>query len=170
MSHLIKHTDTVESLLEAFGTPTRFRILSLIADEPRYLSEISRMLNIGQQSIIRHMKKLVNLGIVTLYKQKAHQSRLPRHYYRLNPDFQFTIQLNSTGIIFQYRTPKARTQKPFMITFPHSNKLKNQYQEIAKVRNPFQKLLALKRFRASLSILETSVNDYRQTYREKLLD
>ncbi|MHA1712864.1 MAG: ArsR/SmtB family transcription factor [Candidatus Ranarchaeia archaeon] len=174
MRHLIKDKDAVESILEALGTPTRLRILNLIADEPRYLSEISRILNIGQQAVIRHMKKLQEMGLVTLYTQKARQARIPRHYYRLNPDFNCTITLNSMGFRIEYENRQIRLPPPKQkLTITHPLFLRSRFIRIKELDDPQEKINQLyvlekqiKELNRSINLIETFTTNLQSQVRE----
>ena len=52
----------LEDILDVMGCKTRRNILDLIKDEPRFVSQISRELEIGQKAIIEHLRAMENTG------------------------------------------------------------------------------------------------------------
>ncbi len=56
-------------ILDILGNSTRRRILILLSKEPLYFNQLSKIIGIGQQSILRHMKILEDSGLIDTYTQ-----------------------------------------------------------------------------------------------------
>ena len=51
----------MEDLLDVMGCRTRREIINLLREEPRFVSEISKELEIGQKAIIEHLRAMEEL-------------------------------------------------------------------------------------------------------------
>ncbi len=97
----------LELLLDVMGCKTRRDILDLLRDEPRFVSQISRELEIGQKAIIGHLRSMEEAGLLSSKFQKIERGR-PRKYYDISNDVEFqifisqgTIRVKSPGHEFQ---------------------------------------------------------------------
>ena len=46
------------------NSPTKYRILQLVADQPRYLSDLAEVLDVTPPTIFQHGEELIELGVV----------------------------------------------------------------------------------------------------------
>lgn len=97
----------LELLLDVMGCKTRRDILDLLRDEPRFVSQISRELEIGHKAIIEHLRAMEEAGLLSSKFQKIERGR-PRKYYDISNDVEFqifisqgTIRVKSPGHEFQ---------------------------------------------------------------------
>jgi ArsR family transcriptional regulator len=97
----------LELLLDVMGCKTRRDILDLLRDEPRFVSQISRELEIGQKAIIEHLRAMESAGLLSSNFQKIERGR-PRKYYDISNDVEFqifvshgTIRVKTPGHEFQ---------------------------------------------------------------------
>ncbi|RAP48565.1 MAG: transcriptional regulator [Methanosphaera sp. rholeuAM74] len=72
----------LEAVLDVIGCKTRRDILALLTEEPRFVSQISQKLDIGQKAIIGHLKAMEELGLINPTYQKIERGR-PRKYYEI---------------------------------------------------------------------------------------
>ena len=70
----------MEAILDVMGCKTRRDIMDLLREEPRFVSEISQELQIGQKAIIEHLRAMEDVGILTSSTKKVVRGR-PRKYY-----------------------------------------------------------------------------------------
>lgn len=79
-------------LLNLLGNPTRVKILALLSKSPMYLSEITRVVGVTQQAVIRHLRELENAGLIKSY---AIQNPLGpnRKYYEINHSLHLNITI-----------------------------------------------------------------------------
>ncbi|MGL6298166.1 MAG: ArsR/SmtB family transcription factor, partial [Methanobacteriaceae archaeon] len=54
----------INDILDVMGSKTRREIINLLREEPRFVSEISKELEIGQKAIIAHLRAMEELGIL----------------------------------------------------------------------------------------------------------
>lgn len=97
----------LEDILNVMGCKTRRDILNLIREEPRFVSQISRELDVGQKAIIEHLRAMENTGLLNSSYRKIERGR-PRKYYDISNDIEFqifiskgTIRLKAPGHEFQ---------------------------------------------------------------------
>ncbi|MGO9388099.1 MAG: ArsR/SmtB family transcription factor [Methanobacterium sp.] len=80
----------LEDILDVMGCKTRRNILDLIKEEPRFVSQISRELEVGQKAIIEHLRAMENTGLLNSSFRKIERGR-PRKYYDISHDIEFQI-------------------------------------------------------------------------------
>lgn len=87
----------LEAILDVMGCKTRRDILSLLTQEPRFVSEISKELEIGQKAIIEHLKAMEELGLLKSSFQKIERGR-PRKYYDISQKVEIQIYIDKDNI------------------------------------------------------------------------
>ncbi len=60
----------LEAILDVMGCKTRRDIINLLTDEPRFVSEISKELEVGQKAIIEHLRAMEELGLIKFFIPK----------------------------------------------------------------------------------------------------
>ena len=65
----------LEAVLDVIGCKTRRDILALLTEEPRFVSQISQQLNIGQKAIIGHLKAMEDLGLINPSYKKIERGK-----------------------------------------------------------------------------------------------
>ena len=66
----------IDTILEALGNESRRRILSLLSKKPCYVSEISYSLKMAPKTVIEHLEKLENAGLISSFEEGRR-----RYYY-----------------------------------------------------------------------------------------
>ncbi|WJI09621.1 ArsR family transcriptional regulator [Methanobacterium sp. CWC-01] len=87
----------LELLLDVMGCKTRRNILDLLRDEPRFVSQISKELEVGQKAIIEHLRAMEEAGLLSSFFQKIERGR-PRKYYDISQDVEFQIFISQGTI------------------------------------------------------------------------
>lgn len=70
----------IVQILKALGDETRIRIINILRNGPLCVCEIESILEITQSNASRHLNKLMNVNLVTYYKEAKYV------YYKLNED------------------------------------------------------------------------------------
>lgn len=83
----------MEDILDVMGCKTRRDIINLLREEPMFVSEISKELNIGQKAIIAHLRAMEDIGILNSSFKKIVRGR-PRKYYDLPHEVNVHIIIN----------------------------------------------------------------------------
>jgi len=86
----------MEDILDVMGCRTRREIINLLREEPRFVSEISKELEIGQKAIIEHLRAMEELGILESSFKKIVRGR-PRKYYDMPHDFTINITITENS-------------------------------------------------------------------------
>lgn len=87
----------LEAILDVMGCKTRREILILLTQEPRFVSEISKELEVGQKAIIEHLKAMEELGLLKSSFQKIERGR-PRKYYDISQKVEIQICIDRDTI------------------------------------------------------------------------
>lgn len=87
----------LEAILDVMGCKTRRDILTLLTQEPRFVSEISKELEIGQKAIIEHLRAMEELGMLNSSFQKIERGR-PRKYYGISQKMEIQICIDKDTI------------------------------------------------------------------------
>lgn len=88
-----------ESLLNVIGNSTRRNILFLLAERPRFVSELSSELKIGRKAIIEHLNRLETEGIISSKNKQLMRGR-PRKYFEITKELFLTISIASNFVDF----------------------------------------------------------------------
>ena len=89
----------LEPLLDTIGNSTRRNILFLLAERPRFVSEIAEQLKIGRKAIIEHLDKLETAGVISSRKKQLMRGR-PRKYFEISEELFLTISITSNFVDF----------------------------------------------------------------------
>jgi ArsR family transcriptional regulator len=87
----------IEDILDVMGCRTRREIINLLRKEPKFVSEISKELDIGQKAIIEHLRAMEEIGILESSFKKIVRGR-PRKYYDMPHDFHINITLTKNSL------------------------------------------------------------------------
>ena len=93
---MVYHTNErlleIIKLLNLLGNSTRVKILALLSESPMYLSEITKVIGVTQQAVIRHLKELEDAGLIKSY---TIQNPLGpnRKYYEINHSLHLNITI-----------------------------------------------------------------------------
>ena len=87
----------LELILDVMGCKTRRNILDFLKDEPRFVSQISKELEVGQKAIIEHLRVMEEVGLLSSSYQKIERGR-PRKYYDISQDVEFQIFISQGTI------------------------------------------------------------------------
>jgi predicted transcriptional regulator len=118
--------DEFDILFELLGNRTRYEILRHIAQEPMFLGQLSRELEIGQQAIIRHLRQLLEEGLLETYEDESIRGP-PRKYYRLCKAIRLTVHIAPDGVRVIRIMPVAKQPQSV------EDILRNRYPEIFRI-------------------------------------
>jgi predicted transcriptional regulator len=86
----MKSTDQV---LEIVGNVTRRKILGLLSEEPNYVSQIAKKLNVTQPAILKHLDLLQATGLIGSFWKK-NPLGAARKYYKIRDSVDIEIAIN----------------------------------------------------------------------------
>tara|TARA_Y100000588_G_scaffold392722_1_gene505659 strand:+ start:10497 stop:11234 length:738 start_codon:yes stop_codon:yes gene_type:complete len=79
--------------LSILENPTRREILRYLVKEPHYPLQLSDLLDVSQQAVVKHLKVLENAGFVDSEAKKSDKGGPPRKVYRVNQSFSIRLDL-----------------------------------------------------------------------------
>lgn len=121
-----------EQMLDILGNETRRMILELLAEKPRYTTEIANLLDIGQKAINEHLRIMSEFGIIDMYVQKQ-QRGSPRKYFKVNERFKLEFTL-TPGFFRVYIVDTDMDLKALLQAFPELKELQRKVEQIHTVR------------------------------------
>ncbi len=82
--------DEALSILE---NPTRRQILRKLVKEPHYPLQLSELLNVSQQAVVKHLKVLEESGFVDSERMPSEKGGPPKKMYKVNQSFSLRLDL-----------------------------------------------------------------------------
>jgi predicted transcriptional regulator len=74
--------ESVDNLLQMVGNETRRKILTLLSEEPHFISQIARKLDVTQPAILKHLSLLERAGLIESFWRKSPLGA-ERKYYKI---------------------------------------------------------------------------------------
>lgn len=101
---------TTGSVLHIVGNETRRRILTLLSEEPHYVSQIAKKLDVTQPAILRHLQLLRRSGLIESFTER-NPLGAARKYYKICDSFELEIVLNPGGFKVSERPKRRKCMK-----------------------------------------------------------
>jgi ArsR family transcriptional regulator len=155
-NHKIPDSDLI---LDILGNSTRRRILILLSKEPLYFSQLSKIIGIGQQSILRHMKILEDSGLIETYTQESNLGAPDRKYYRLAWTFSMSMVFSKDGFSIRNNEIKELRYKEFEKLYKEYEKYISEYYN-TKNKNFHRTGLLLDLFKHTLIEIEKEISNF----------
>lgn len=103
-----------DKILQIVGNETRRKILTILSEEPRYISEISKKLEVTQPAILKHLSILEKAGLIESFWRKSPVGAA-RKYYRICDSVGVEIAINPKGFRVNRRPQKVNCSNYFEI-------------------------------------------------------
>ncbi|MCK5157751.1 MAG: ArsR family transcriptional regulator [Candidatus Heimdallarchaeota archaeon] len=127
-----------DKIFLALKSDTRRKILSMLASEPMYLTQLAFNLNLGQQAIFRHLQLLEEAGLLDSDFKDAGQGA-PRRYYQIARAVRVEVQISPEMFdIGLFDVPKVEIKTPK--DFPELAEIVTKCAELGKTPNSKEKL------------------------------
>ena len=127
-----------DKIFLALKSNTRRKILSMLASEPMYLTQLAFNLNLGQQAIFRHLQLLEEAGLLDSDFKDAGQGA-PRRYYQIARAVRVEVQISPEMFdIGLFDVPKVEVKTPK--DFPELAEIVTKCAELGKTPNSKEKL------------------------------
>ena len=98
--------------LSILENPTRRAILRHLVKEPHYPLQLSELLDVSQQAVVKHLKVLEDSGFVDSESKKSDKGGPPRKVYRVNQSFSIRLDLGPDLFRAEHRKmPKGGAMK-----------------------------------------------------------
>jgi len=84
---------SIDKVLQIVGNETRRRILTLLSEEPHYISQIAKKLDVTQPAILKHLSLLQKAGLIESFWKK-NPLGAARKYYKICDSVGIEIAIN----------------------------------------------------------------------------
>ena len=122
----------------ALKSDTRRKILSMLASEPMYLTQLAFSPKLGQQAIFRHLQLLEEAGLLDSDFKDAGQGA-PRRYYQIARAVRVEVQISPEMFdIGLFDVPRIEIKTPK--DFPELAEIVTKCDELGKTPNSKEKL------------------------------
>ncbi|MFQ6051921.1 MAG: ArsR/SmtB family transcription factor [Candidatus Hydrothermarchaeota archaeon] len=121
--------EKAKTLLNILGNPTRREILHLLSDEPYFVSQLAKELDIGQKAVIQHLELMESVGLVSKTEQQMERGR-PRKYYEIDSNLQLEVLI--APYLFETYLSEPSFEKDEIIDDP--------FNKLRKVKDPLKRL------------------------------
>lgn len=96
--------DTTSEVLRVVGNETRRRILSLLSEEPHYILQLSRKLNVTQPAVLKHLDILTKTGLIESFERRSRRGAA-RKYYKICDNINLEIVIGPEDFRVTRRLP-----------------------------------------------------------------
>ena len=146
-------------ILDILGNSTRRKILFLLSKEPLYFNQLAKIIRIGQQAILRHMKILEDSGLIETYSQESDLGAPDRKYYRLASTFSLNMVFSKDGFYIRNHEIKELRHKEYEKLYKeYENSIAEYYN---KKNKNFHKIgLLLDLFKNTLIEIEKEISQH----------
>ena len=131
--------EPTDKILQIIGNETRRKILTLLAKEPRYISEIAKILEVTQPAILKHLSILEKAGLIENF-WKDSPVGAARKYYRICESVGVEIAINPKSFEVNKLPQKTscpkylETERTIKQLTEETNKAKDLTAKAAKAR------------------------------------
>ncbi|MHA1271224.1 MAG: ArsR/SmtB family transcription factor [Candidatus Helarchaeota archaeon] len=139
-----------KELLELLGNETRIEILRLLSEKQCYVSEISRELSVGQQAILRHLKKLSDSNFLKSFEEVIEEENRSRgrrrKYYTISDNSTFRLLINFSDEQFSIQLEESSDEdeldqiRYILDLWPGLEYFKKEIERIDNISNNLDKL------------------------------
>ncbi|MGO8805314.1 MAG: ArsR/SmtB family transcription factor [Candidatus Bathyarchaeia archaeon] len=140
--------------LQIVGNETRRKILTLLSQEPHYISEIAKELEITQPAILKHLSILEQAGLIESFRQDSPLGAA-RKYYKICHSVGIEVAINSSGFKVKKQpdltscanfTKMDQAIKQLTNQINHAQNLTEKASKARELMNAAEILLACKSF------------------------
>ena len=101
---------SIGKVLEVVGNETRRRILALLSEEPQYISQIAKKLDVTQPAILKHLAVLEKTGLIEGFWRR-NPLGAARKYYKICGSVDIDIAIHPKGFRVDERPQKMSCSK-----------------------------------------------------------
>jgi predicted transcriptional regulator len=102
--------NSMEKILQIIGNENRRKILTLLSEEPHYISEIAKKLDVTQPAILKHLSLLQKAGLIESFWRK-NPLGAARKYYKICDSVGIEIAINPKGFRVARRPQRMSCSK-----------------------------------------------------------
>lgn len=106
-------------LVKSVSSPLAQRILKRLAEKPSYPKELARLLNVHEQKVYYHIRKLQKAGIIQPIKTETRQGAVANYYALAQPSFAVCFKEFQTT----QKIAQSSNESEFLEPFVHDGEL-----------------------------------------------
>lgn len=145
---------SMEKVLQIIGNENRRKILTLLSEEPHYISQIAKKLDVTQPAILKHLSLLHKAGLIESFWRK-NPLGAARKYYKICDSVGIEIAINPNGFRVARRPQRMSCSKHLEA----EQAIKRLTEEINRARDVATKAAKARELMAAADLL-LSCADY----------
>lgn len=95
----------IDELLSIVENPTRRRILEMLSAGPQYPLQLSKMLGVSQQAVMKNLALMEECGLITSHRENSNMGPQRTMYH---PNAEFTLVVDMRGSMFSAKLVSPR--------------------------------------------------------------
>lgn len=147
---------TADTLLDLLGNTTRRKILELLAEEPKYLLQLSKELNVSLPAIQKHLEVLEKKNLITSYQKESDLAAPPRKYYQLKSSLYLSIGITGHFMKIGFNPIEERVTKELP---DDAYKIKEEIEELKQKKDLGERLKESHRILAQIDEMIRKFDD-----------
>lgn len=137
-------------ILDLLGNKNRLEILKQLSKEPRYVTELSEILNVGRKAIIDHLRLLKEYGLIKDFKKHG-----KRKYYKISENFVLKLILTENNSIIYHEDLNINKEDKKEVTRQFKD-LKNLQEKIRDSSSLRERLTLLREVETELRRIQNA--------------
>jgi len=117
---------SMDEVLQIVGNETRRRMLTLLSEEPHYISQIAKKLDVTQPAILKHLSLLQKAGLIESFWRKSPLGAA-RKYFKICDSVGIEIAINPKDF--------AVTRHPRRMSCPKYLEMKGGIEQLTEEIN-----------------------------------
>ena len=147
---------TADTLLDVLGNTNRRKILELLAEEPKYLLQLSKELNVSLPAIQKHLEVLEKNNLIMSYKKESDLAAPPRKYYQLKSSLYLSIGITGHFMKIDFNPIEERVTKALP---DDAYKIKEEIEELKQKKDLGERLKESHRILAQIDEMIKKFDD-----------
>ena len=158
---------SAETILDVLGNENRRKIIKLLAEEPKYLLQLSKEIReVSITSIQKHLEVLETSGLITSFEGKSELGGPPRRYYKLKTALCLTVNISAGFMDIRLKPIASQILPALNVSLAGILKLIEELSQLNAADNTAKAsgdiLNQIDKVREEVDSLETSLLYFRQ--------
>lgn len=154
-----KDPEDLDKVFKALGHITRRRILRLLAQNPRYPYELSKLLELNRRVVLKHLDALQDAALV---EREAGDSDLgpERIYYRLKASFGLSTTISPNAFLMRFtqrQHPGALASHPSLVIRDTDSDVKAVRRLLGELDKTYKQLSVIEEERMRLASIREEI-------------
>ncbi|MCP8315734.1 MAG: ArsR family transcriptional regulator [archaeon] len=147
---------TANALFDVLGNPTRRKILELLAEEPKYLLQLSKELSVSLPAVQKHLEILEKNNLITSYQKESELAAPPRKYYQLKSSLYLSVGITGHFMKIGFTPIEERVTKELPDDI---SKIREEIEELKQKQDLRERLKESHRILAQLDEIMRKFDD-----------